>query len=567
MDIERVEDLSELSNDQLDELEAQAVEAFDELRDGDLDAETIQALDELAGEIERIRGEKATRDEAAAQAAEAVAALTDRVHPTQDGEDDGDDLTIDAEVIDDAAEAVEHEAVAAAGAKHDPRDDLPTRAKLNLHLSDVRRRAPAVKAPEPEAVILASADVPGFTAGGRIPDRRGLANAIHSRARGLGATSVGAESANYIPVASIPREYEVTLSERSSLAEVTRALRQVADPAALTAGGGWCAPSETLYDFFDITCEDGEIDLPTTGIERGGVRFPASPSLSDVFTGSFTNATNPWLWTESDDILTVTGSTNKPCVRVPCPTFSDVRLECYGICLTAGNLMSDAYPEAIEHQMGLLMSALHHATNARYIAQMVSCITGSSIVTGSSSATEASQGVAAPLLGNVELQISDIRERFGMCATDVLEVVLPRFALGMIRSDLAKRNGVDLLDVTNAQIAAWFDRRSARTQFVGDWQIRAAGQIGGETPITNWPDNVNFLVYPAGWFLRGNGLMLNLGVVRDSVLNAENDHTALWMEECHLIACVGPAGAARNVFVDVCPSGVTGAQPDLGCNA
>src|SRR3546814_13655235 len=97
------------------------------------------------------------------------------------------------------------------------------------------------------------------------------------------------------------------------------------DLQALVAGGGWCAPSEIRYDFFNIACEDGMIDLPTVGISRGGIQFPVSPSLADAlgggtafggFAATFSNTSNPWLWTEADYILTVTGATNQPCLRV-----------------------------------------------------------------------------------------------------------------------------------------------------------------------------------------------------------------------------------------------------------
>jgi hypothetical protein len=47
------------------------------------------------------------------------------------------------------------------------------------------------------------------------------------------------------------------------------------------------------------------------------------------------------------------------------------------------------------------------------------------------------------------------------------------------------------------------------------------------------------MMYAAGTFIHGTGLTLDLGVVRDSVLNAENDFTAAWAEEAHLVAKVG----------------------------
>jgi hypothetical protein len=68
-------------------------------------------------------------------------------------------------------------------------------------------------------------------------------------------------------------------------------------------------------------------------------------------------------------------------------------------------------------------------------------------------------------------------------------------------------------------------------------------------------------VYAAGTFLHGTGLQLDLGVIRDSVLNAENDYTAVWAEECHLIAQVGHS--ARKYTCGFNVSGGVGATGTL----
>jgi hypothetical protein len=58
-------------------------------------------------------------------------------------------------------------------------------------------------------------------------------------------------------------------------------------------------------------------------------------------------------------------------------------------------------------------------------------------------------------------------------------------------------------------------------------------------------------------------MTLDLGVIRDSTLNATNDYTAAWMEECYLVAKIGHE--SRVVTVDVCANGTTGAANMAGC--
>lgn len=483
----------------------------------------------------------------------------------------------EAPVVPDTAEALTGELVTASGRNKAVTSTQLVKPSLNAGANGIRHASlrdaqkAAAKAglvvaqAVPELEISAFADVPGFQMGSRFNDRSAVADAFIARAKHMAVTK---NSPNYVGVASIKNQFDTVLSERTPSADVEAAIKKMtSDSSSLwsqggitTAGGGWCAPSVNRYAFFDMTCEDGGIDLPTVGIERGGINFPTSPSLADVFTGEFTSGTNPWLWTETDDIATVTGEPNKPCVRVPCPAFTNVRLECYGICLTAGNLTDNAYPEATQHQISLLNSALFHASNARYIQQMLALSTAA--ITGGAGGA----GVISPVLYMIELAAEDYRTRFGMCQTEVLEVVLPHWIIPAMRADATKRTGVDMVSVTDAMIADWLDMRHVRAQFVSDWQVRGTGLPGFTTDGTgfnSWPTSVQFMMYAAGTFVRGNGMQLNLGVVRDSALNAENDHTALWMEECHLIAKFGVQ--SRLYTVNICADGTTGANDLTAC--
>lgn len=426
-------------------------------------------------------------------------------------------------------------------------------------LSATAAVAPAAQAPAAQRLaVTASIDIPGRAAGASIVSMDDLGDAFSKKSRAIPISRTGSTEQGHI-VATIKNQFDHTVDDRTSYAKVGELVHHLTRPdvtEALVAGGGWCAPSEIRYDFFNIACSDGLIDLPTVGITRGGIQFPVSPSLADAvgsnafggFAVTFSNESVPWLWTEADDEATVTGSPNKPCMRVPCPTFDEERLDCYGICLTAGNLTNDAYPEATQNTLQLLMRAHERAINARLIALMVAASGAATAITGGA-ATDA----AAPRIYDaVGLAATDYRARYGMCTDDVLEVVLPYWVRDVLRADLAWKAGVDAWQaVSDAEITSFFTARNLAVQWVSDWQVRGSGQFGNATGLVAWPTTVNFMIFAAGTFLHGQGMTLDLGVIRDSVLNAENDYTAAWSEECHLIAMVGHASRQYSVGFNV----------------
>lgn len=558
-------DLTLVGDGDLQTLETAAVAAFDRVMGLDQHGpDDIAYSNRIAADLDRIRAElrvRSTRAQeqqtlAQQESERQMAALKARVH----GGEGGTDLTAaqTAGPVDRVDLAALTQATAQGVALALFGDDT---AKLEqakqrfASLGDTARRAPTPKVPQavPNAVT-ASVDIPGVSASQELPTLEDLARAFQAKAKAVPVTQHGRGAPRHL-VASARNTFDHTIDDRTNPGTVEELWKDMTKPEnqkALVAGGGWCAPSELMYDFFNIAEEtDGTIDLPTVGVSRGGIRFPVSPAIGDVFFqnagsspasgfGGFafamSNATDPWLWTETDDILTVTGSVNKPTLRVPCPTFSEVRLECYGISLTAGNLTDDAYPESTQNFIRLLRAAYSHAINARLIGLMDTAAGGATTI-----GAVATDGPATRLLNSIGLAAMDYRAKFAMSTRAVLEVVVPYWVKEVIRADLALRPVTDLaaLAVADAQIDAFFAARNVRVQWVNDYQVRGANQPGSSSNLTVWPATVNFLVYAAGTFLHGTGLQLDLGVIRDSVLNAENDFTALWAEECHLIAQVG----------------------------
>lgn len=577
--------LAELNDAELSELLTKLGDAFDD-KYGDgtgLTADALTELEALGKQIKAAQDVSTTRETERAERDRRAAELRNSVRPSADADAQaGDDNSEgEGEGAAEDANAEQGELVTAQGdtplvaamlamtetantMKSFAADYLKPDADLNrrLRLGEIAKYAPdaGVHEERSEAVIVASADVPGFTQGGRVGNIYELAEAMHNRARMLPVSKTG--NPNIYPVAALQRQFNFTLNENSTPKQMNEVLTAATDTDILIAAGGWCAPSEISYDFFNIVCEDGMIDLPTVGLSRGGVQYPTSPSFGDLV--SIPDIV--WSWTEQDDIDALTSdSVFKPCVRVECPSFVDRRADCHGFCVTAGNLVDYAYPELIANWLRLVFAIRAKATNAGIIDLMLN---GG----GSGDAISASIPVdhtgllgatTSALLTSIELSITDYREKFSMCADSILEVVLPRWANAVVRADLANRDGIDVFGVTNGMIADWFNLRGARVQFVGDWQVREEGAAGTATPgtatpLTQWPDTMDYMVYAPGTFVRGNGMSLDLGVTRDSVLNATNDHTAAWAEDC--FAILKPGHESRVVTVALCPSGEVGAR-------
>jgi hypothetical protein len=552
-------DLTLASDADLADLETRGVAEFDRVNalEG-VDPDNLAYAMRVAEDLDRIRAELRVREVRAeqeaslqqARVADQLSQLQARVHGTPAAQAAADAApTVDVEAI--AAAAARGAAVGMAQLMADRRggsvrpDEVARRATATL--AETAQHAPTPQVPTQRLAVTASVDIPGVARGEGITNLTALAEVTSRKARSMPVTS-GQPSEQL--VASIRNEFAHghTVDDRSKRGEIKDLISFLTSPdkqAALVAGGGWCAPSETRYEFFNIACESGMIDLPTFGVTRGGIEFPVSPSLADALAGgtafagfaqpTFSNTSTPFLWTEADDIAAATGSPTKPCIRVPCPDFDEERLEAYGYCLTAGNLTDDAYPEATANTLQLLMSAHAHVINARLIALMLARSTSATSITGGA-ATDA----AAPRIYNaVGLAATDYRARYGMCIEDVLEVVLPYWVRDVIQADLAWKAGVELGDIPLSEVNRYFTARNIAVQWVNDWQVRGASQFGNATKMTAWPTTADFLIYAAGTFVHGQGMTLDLGVIRDSVLNETNDHTAAWSEEAHLIAKVG----------------------------
>jgi hypothetical protein len=536
MKTEMPETITEITAEDLATIEAGLVAEFDALLDaGSTD---VAEMTKIAESVEAVRAEAQRRIDAAEQ----IAALAEKVRPVVVAEIEEAEPATEAEVdteaapVEVAAEIVAEETTTqpdAAEAEEITEERELVTASTNpkaLSARAVKAHTPDIDAPAPAGptvVITAAADVPGF-AGGSALDTTALAKAMHAKARTL------SNGSGRVPVASIDLGIEHKMT--SDLANNIAILEEVTKPSALTASG-WCAPSVTLYELFGVDAGDGLIDLPTVQVTRGGLNVPDYLGLGDA-EGAL------WTWTEDSR----DEEEEKQCLYIPCPDFTDYRLVAEGLCVTAGNLTDRAFPELTRRLISLAINAHLHRLSAAIINDIANSAVG--VTVGAINST-----ASGSTLNAIDLQVQDYRSQHRMSVNAVLEAVFPLWVKAMIRSDLALRHGAELTNVTDAVVDAHFAARGIRAQFVHDYQ-----PLFGQAARTLWPTTFDFLLFPAGGYVRGDGGTIDLGVVRDSVLNATNDFTAAWTEQLYLVAQVGPDAREVTVGIDV-----DGCQPIREC--
>jgi hypothetical protein len=310
---------------------------------------------------------------------------------------------------------------------------------------------------------------------------------------------------------------------------------------SLVAAGGWCAPSEIWYDSF-LRLEDanaGLLSIPEVTARRGGINFTKGPDFATLFA----DADFGFIQTEAQ----AEAATPKPCYAVECPPFEEVRLDAVGFCITAGILTNAAYPELIRRVLELALVGQRRRINASTIAR---------ISTAAGAAIDYAEvgGATSDLLDALTIQALRLRYQYTMNPNTTIEVILPVWAKEVVRADLSRRTGVEMLAVSDQQINTFFGARGLSVQFVYDYQNFTSAS---STTWTAFPATVEAIMYPAGAFVRLTADVIDLDAIYDSVNTKTNTYTAAFFEEGMAVANVG--GTAVKVSVALNVYGNTGA--------
>ena len=596
-DLEIPENLSDLADDALAEMRSQAVDAFQTLyANGSFSDEDLATLGTLTDGIEVLSAEISAREEAAAARSAKAAELAAKIGADKPAPKDDEEAEAPAKGEDAPAEKSDEEQAPAPKADEDEAEKKAKAAAAEtvevettaaeaevvtaaaprgpIKLSGIRRHTPAPAPTTIEETIvedtsrarLTVADVPGFAADSDA-SFEDLAVALDRRLQGFNSGAYGA-------AARAGR----AMSERHSLAVVRKSFDEratvgspeSADAAmafavneknlpggSLVAAGGWCAPSETVYDLLEDESRDGLVSLPEVNVTRGGIKFTKGPKFADLYAAPSFNFTEEEAKAGKYAPTSATDPTNKvgpkPVYQVPCTEFEEVRLSAAGMHIQAGLLQQRGYPELVARTIRGALVAHEHKMSERIIAAMEAKSTAVSMDAGQI-------GALAPVLTAIELQVEHYRYAQRLSRSTTLEAIFPYWVRGAIRTDLSRRQGVDLTDVPDSRIDAWFKSRGVNPQFVYDWQA-ITGEAGA---FKAWGNSVKFLLYSAGTFVKGGQDVITLDTVYDSTLLGQNDYTALFTEEGYLVAKRGHD--ARVVTVPLNPNGGTGTGIKLLAN-
>jgi len=546
----QVDNLSELSDEQVTELQQAIVSEFEKVESQDISPETVDAMSSLADMLDTVRGDIQRRElqaeELASRASEAamrvkgegegdvapgegtdvvpteevvptdepVAPVEKKVSPEYSTEDAASTTTEETlefsteatpDVVEPSTEGGEEVAPEETPTIETPtveevpqEEQVPVTAAAEEGFQAPADRQPVIQVKEPAQVaITAGADIPGYTAGSAIADMTEVAQAMEKRLHALRRVN-GGDGEQHIVASfstSYPEDRVLTTDPESNRSKIDAVVGQ----QALTASGGHAAPFEVKYDIFGL------------------------------------------------------GSTTDRPVRDLLPKFQADRLQ-----LQFGNLMTRAYPELISRHNELAL--VQHAREAELVL-LDKISSASKAVNAHAATTEAANliGVARDFLIQVRKAAVAYRSRHRLNPETRLKAIIPAWIYDAMAADLAlSMPGDGTLGVGANEIKGYL--AGSNVDLVASLDLNSFGaQPGASTKLLEFPDQFVWYLFAEGTFLFLDGGTLDLGIIRDSSLVNTNDYK-MFIETFEGVAFVGVESLKITTSISV--NGVAAALRD-----
>lgn len=312
----------------------------------------------------------------------------------------------------------------------------------------------------------------------------------------------------------------------------------------LVATGGICLPVNVDYSVPTWSTADRPLRdaLPSFQATRGGIQYVTPPDIgtSSLETGGPTGAgIATGVWTEATDASP--GANTKPVWTVACGAVQTSYVDAIPTRVKFGNMLSRFAPEQVAANTQQAIAAAARTAELNLLSRMFAA--SKQVI------PKQYLGATRDLLASADLLVEQYRYSHRIPDSTAMTAVFPAWAKALVRADLARElahdntNGRDVLGISDAQIQDWFRIRginlvwtmeglAAGTYGTGGQAIPsqafAVATAGGQP---QWPGQtadgnvvVAWLLFVEGTFQFLDGGRLDLGVVRDSILDATNDY-------------------------------------------
>lgn len=314
------------------------------------------------------------------------------------------------------------------------------------------------------------------------------------------------------------------LSNRAKVDALAQDVQGMHATQALVAAGGLCAPMEPLYDIPVVGVDDRPVQgaLARFGADRGGITF--RPALDAV-----TQVGGIGKWTVAND--TTDPLPEKVCAEFNCPGVLTEQVEATYLCLQFSNMTSRFDPEWADSVL-----QAQRVAHARYAENDLL----TKITTGSKALyTTKLLGATRDILATLD-KVTAYYRNVHRLGTVALRAILPLWARNLMRADIVRQmvgDGLETLAIVDAMIDEWFARRNVNVTWHLDGinpadlatpepDVVTAAQFytlaAAQSLVPGFPDTVTMNLFPEGDWVLLDGGELNLGIVRDSALNANN---------------------------------------------
>lgn len=540
MDVTQImERLADMSDAELTEALAAVTEQASELRGQATTEENVTKLETLAAARKAVKDEKKKRQQLAERADAVNAEFADDEKVESKKKDDG--KKGEDKGAEEGAEGEEQggtagESTNAAGDQNpgvpSPDEGVQAAAKRPLGTLAKKPETATQFAGQVRTKTIVNGEVAGRAMGSEL-DMDGLTKAMLDKFHAIRQAGNGRYDVARVEF-SFPEERTLSGTNAEANTErIAKANPQEVAERGLTAA--LCGPLEPIYDInvLGVTARPVRDALTRFGVDRGGIQYRQPFDALNMTTGM-------GIWTPADDDAVVIGPTpagpRKTCLEVDCPGVVEASLYATYLCLQFPNFTARFDQEWVTATTRASLVAWARFAENELLKRLLA---GSKQLTA-----PVSVSATRDLLANIDKVTAYYRYRHRLDTMVPLRLILPRWVLDMLRADLTRgfSGNLDALRVADATIEQFLAARGVRvtwhldgldngtytipdvtpTQSVTITQQQIYDNAAAASAIPVFIPTVEGLLFAEGDWLFLDGGTLDLGLVRDSSLNAAN---------------------------------------------